>query len=151
MFVHVVSKSNWVYDTHTNPWILFIFIMIQFGLYRFQVFLLGRQYIFLIDLHVTFGSVVSSFGKWVFLREISISLKNDGREASSCFSFIVYFGGFSWFDKISRQVKWGRWSDMLLISTPEYNLEVFSDNLQKVWSVTEPVFFVKRHGCTILG
>ena len=37
---------------------------------------------------------------------------------------------------------------MLLISIPEYDLEMFSDNLL-VWSVTEPVFFVKQHGCTI--
>ena len=69
---------------------------------------------------------------------------------SSCFSFIIYFGGFCWFDEIWRQVKYGRWSDMFLISIAEYDFEVLSDNLEKVWSITEPVFFVKRHGCTIL-
>ena len=46
---------------------------------------------------------------------------------------------FFLFDKIQRQVKCGRWSDILLISIPEYDLEGFSDNLQEAWSITEPV------------
>ena len=41
-FVHFVSKFNRVYNTHSNPWILFMFIIIQFDLHRFQVVLLGR-------------------------------------------------------------------------------------------------------------
>ena len=40
---------------------------------------------------------------------------------------------------------------MLLISITEHDLEVFSDNLQKVGSITEPVFFVKQHDCTIFS
>ena len=31
----------------------------------------------------------------------------------------------------------------------EYASAVFSDNLQEAQSITEPVFVLKRHGCTI--
>ena len=48
-----------------------MFIMIKFGLHRFQE---ADNIFFSNKLYVTFGSVASSFGKLVFLREISISL-----------------------------------------------------------------------------
>ena len=63
------------------------------------------------------------------------------------FYYRLYLGGFCWFDKISRQVKSGRWSDILLICIPEYDLEQFSDNLQKVWSITEPVLYKPLTSC----
>ena len=70
-------------------------------------------------------------------------------DASSGFSFIIYFDVFLLISYDIKTSNMFRWFDMLLISIPDYDLEVFSDDLRKVSSIIEPVFLVKWYGCVV--